>query len=553
MERYSMKADNIKNIISDIDHLPYRAILFDGTWGIGKSYAVNEALEANPNVCKISMFGLKDPKQIYHEALFQLALKNNIGGKIGEIANNVLDGLSKIWDKVGQAKEVVQSIANERELFLLLSKEFTSVHIIVIDDLERMSDDINLEDIFGIIEELKQCNYVKVIVIANTDEIQSDKKVVFEKYNEKVIERIYHITERAEKVTWSKMNIHADFVEKFLEIHKVKNLRALEKAQRFFEDVKLFCNSDMSEQFKEELRLICFAVVVESIENLYYKEIDSDNTNTDSVEKMTNTIGNMLQHRIGRYLYGIKCSTNLVEMILKYYEEGVLNEEQLEAEYKLFLNSGGKSNYYKSDEEIRSVLPILREKMLEAKSLAELNEFADAYVVWSDVLEENNESVLSEYRNILEEMLEKTVLDGKEEMLSYSYDLFHMSAEQIKRIYQEENKEMMKFLIETYVGYLKKTTHGKRAYEYSYKLRNNFDSSYYQDIIISEIDNLYNKISFPVDNVDEDRYHTCYNIMYVLYHSDAEKFLQYCEKIKEDCDHMSRHRIEVLVEEIVKK
>lgn len=55
-----MKADNIKNIISDIDHLPYRAILFDGTWGIGKSYAVNEALEANPNVCKISMFGLKD-------------------------------------------------------------------------------------------------------------------------------------------------------------------------------------------------------------------------------------------------------------------------------------------------------------------------------------------------------------------------------------------------------------------------------------------------------------------------------------------------------------
>ena len=37
-----MKADNIKNIISDIDHLPYRAILFDGTWGIGKSYAVNE-------------------------------------------------------------------------------------------------------------------------------------------------------------------------------------------------------------------------------------------------------------------------------------------------------------------------------------------------------------------------------------------------------------------------------------------------------------------------------------------------------------------------------
>ena len=29
--------------------------------------------------------------------------------------------------------------------------------------------------------------------------------------------------------------------------------------------------------------------------------------------------------------------------------------------------------------------------------------------------------------------------------------------------------------------------------------------------------------------------------MYVLYHLDAEKFLQYCEELKEDCDNMSRH------------
>lgn len=551
VERYSMKADNIEKIISDIDCLPYRAILFDGTWGIGKSYAVNEALTENSNVCKISMFGLKDPKQIYHEALFQLALKNNIGGKIGEIANNVLDGLSKIWDKVGQAKEVVQSIANERELFLLLSKEFSSVHVIVIDDLERMSDDIRLEELFGIIEELKQCNYVKVIVIANTNEIQPDKKVVFDKYNEKVLERIYHITERAEKVEWSKMNIHVEFVEKFLNIHKVENLRTLEKAQRFFEDVKLFCKSDMSEQFLEELRLICFAIVVESIDNLYYKEANSNNT--DSVEKMVSTIGNTLQHRIGRYLYEIKCSGNLVEMLLEYYEEGVLNVDQLDAEYKLFLNSGGKSNYYKSDEEIRRVLPTLREEMIEAKNLAELNQFADSYVVWSDILEENNESVLSEYRKILNKMLKEIVLSGKEEILTYSYDLFHILSEKIKRIYQEENKEMMKFSIETYVKYLKNTTRGKKAYEYSYKLRNKLDSSYYHDVIMTNGDDLYNRISFPVDDVDEDRYHTCYNIMYVLYHLDAEKFLQYCEELKEDCDNMSRHRIDVLIEEIVKK
>ena len=134
----------------------------------------------------------------------------------------------------------------------------------------------------------------------------------------------------------------------------------------------------MSEQFLEELRLICFAIVVESIDNLYYKEANSNNT--DSVEKMVSTIGNTLQHRIGRYLYGIKCSGNLVEMLLEYYEEGVLNVDQLDAEYKLFLNSGGKSNYYKSDEEIKESIAHLREEMIEGKESGRIKSIADSYV-----------------------------------------------------------------------------------------------------------------------------------------------------------------------------
>lgn len=35
-----MRADKIKTIIGNINDLPYKTILFDGTWGVGKSYAV---------------------------------------------------------------------------------------------------------------------------------------------------------------------------------------------------------------------------------------------------------------------------------------------------------------------------------------------------------------------------------------------------------------------------------------------------------------------------------------------------------------------------------
>lgn len=38
---------------------------------------------------------MTDARQIYHEVLFQLALKNKVGGKIGEIANNIIEGSSK--------------------------------------------------------------------------------------------------------------------------------------------------------------------------------------------------------------------------------------------------------------------------------------------------------------------------------------------------------------------------------------------------------------------------------------------------------------------------
>ena len=250
------------------------------------------------------------------------------------------------------------------------------------------------------------------------------------------------------------------------------------------------------------VRLICFAVVVESTDKLYYKEANPDDT--DSMHKTVSDIGNMLEHRLEKYLYGIKCRNNLAKIVLSYYEDGVINKEQLNVEYEVFLKSGDKANYYKSDEEIKRLLPDLRKDMTESSTIIELNQFADSYIIWSDILEENNESVLLEYRNILNKMLKEAVRDGKEADVSYLYELSHMSSDKTKKIYQEEIESMKKFLIETYVEYLQNTTHGKKAYEYSRKLRNYYGDSSYHDIIVSESKKLYNENSFPISEVDEE-------------------------------------------------
>lgn len=551
-----MQADNIYEIVgkyTQSDGLPYKTILFDGAWGIGKSYAINEALNEKDNVCMISMFGLKDASQIYHEVLFQFALQNNAAGRFVERSKNILEGLAVVSDKADKAKDILQSVVKEREIFQLLSKEFEEPHIIVIDDLERISNDINLEEVLGIVEELRKCNYVKIILVAFLEELNKNKenKEIFNKYNEKVIDRIYHITERPQKVNWGNLNIPSDFISDFLKIHDVKNLRTLQKAQNFYDDVKLYFAHISNESFLKEIRLICFAVVVESIDNLYYRK--PDELEQDSTKKILANVYNELPNRINRYLNEIKSSKSLVSMIQQYYEnEILLDKESIDAEYSVFKEYGEIPNFYKSDDDIKAVLPKLRDSMNSAKNITELNKFADEFVFWSDILKIDNSNVLKEYQAKLVKMIEEMINQGNDKLLSYGATMFHLSSKKIAELYEQIADDMRKGFIDACIDYLHNKTTGEEAYNLSYKVREYFNSSFYREYISENIEKLYGSKSFPIGRIDEMQYHTCYNIMYVLYQKDSEKFLAYCDELSNTCDEMSKHRMDTLVRELVK-
>ena len=435
-------------------------------------------------------------------------------------------------------------------MFLLLSKGFDSLHIIVIDDLERVSDRINIEEVFGIVEELKKCNNVKIILVANIDELQENNKEIFKKHNEKVIDRIYHITEKPEKINWGEIGIHAGFMQEFLSVHKVKNLRTLKKAQRFYDDVYILVNQIDNQQFKDEIRLICFAIVVESTDNLYYKQNDNED---DSNKEIFNELHNELLYRILLYLQEVRSSRNLVNILLEYYNNQiVLSTSDIMLEYKIFLQAGNKPNYFKTDDEIRCILPKIEDDIVKATTIGELNRNADEYEIWSETIGEDNASMLDKYREIVRNLLWNEVKKGNEDILGYSYDLWHLEAEKVKEIYEEERNAVRKMVIQHYVDYLKKTTKGKMAFEYSRKLREYCANNYYKEIIKENIDKLYNRKSFPVDEIDSVQYHTCYNIMSVLYHINQDRFLEYSDELSKQCDNMSAHRMDVLIREIIR-
>lgn len=540
-----MKADYIKEIIKEYDKMPYDCILIDGTWGIGKTYAIKDALKERKNVCFVSLFGMKDVQQIFHETFYQLGLKDKNG--IQKIISRLIDVIAVFSKKVGVAKGILESIIKEKELFFELTKTFQELHIIVIDDLERMNDSISMEEMFGIIDEIKRCNYVKVILVANTSEIRN--KEVFEKYSEKVIDRIYQMTEHTDNIAWSKLNIDCGFINQFLKVHKVRNLRTLQKAQNLYDDVRLQLKNEYMDAFYDEIRLACYGIVVESTDGLYYRE--NEDTNNDPVSNVTFNLTNRLEFRIkNHYLRGVRISGNMVDIIQKYYEnKAELNAEEVDGEYQIFLHAGDKANYYKSDEEMKLVLPKLAENIRTENNIGKLIKYADEYLIWSEHLELDTKQILTEYEQKIHDMIYAEVVNGKLDYLSYTIDI-HIQSETNRNIINKLIQDIKIELVRLYVQYLSEDTHGELAYDYSYNLRSFMNNTYYKKAVSGNIDELYNKKSFPIDDVTETQYRTSYNIMNVMYMENRERFLQYCNELKKSCDHMARHRIDVLLKEI---
>lgn len=493
-----MKADYIKEIIDQYGALPYKCILFDGPWGVGKSYAIDQALSDNNSVCHISMFGIKDAQEIYHEVFSQLAMKDK--GKVSEVVSKMVDAGAVVSEKMALVKNIVSSFVKEKELFLNISKTFKKLRLIVIDDLERMQDNIDLKEVFGIIEELKKCNNVKVILVAHKAE--SSDVDLFEKYSEKVIDRTYYITERPENVDWPKLNIHHGFITQFLDIHNVKNLRTLQKAQNLYDDVKLKLKDSYLEEFYDEIRLACFGIVVESIDNLYYKEPDKNQKGTAQILQ---DASNRLEFRINNYyLRGTRISKNMVELLKKYYENEIeLLEDEIEAEYQIFIHAGEKANFYKSDKELELVLPHLADNIRQETNIAKLMRYADEYIIWSEHLQIDTKKTLYEYKEKLHEIIYAEVMKGNIEYLTYGIESFYIQSQTNKKIVKELNETIKIETVKAYVEYLSLSTEGEQAYQYSYFLRSFVNNSYLKDAISGNIDALYNEKSFPIRNVTE--------------------------------------------------
>lgn len=540
-----MNADYVENIIRNIDKQSYKCILVDGAWGIGKSYVVKKALEDKKDrTCMVSLFGMEDVQQIYHEILYQLLLHTSNGGKVVEFLKDSFRILGNFDDRAKSVSTILESHFSEEDMVNSITRKFDEGHIVVIDDLERCKESIELRDFFGVVEKLKSNNHIQVVLIANSEEI-TDKKD-FEKYREKVIDRTFTITENSKSANWSKLGIQGDFADELCKNHPIKNLRTLQKAQDFYNDVKQYAKSIHDEMFMNEVRLICFAIVIEDTDKLYYKPLTEEETKSE-FDKTVRTLQNYFESRVKQYLPGIKSSDALINELYSYYEsKRPLTEEELKVQHKLFVEVGIKPNFYKTDDEIAEYLKSWKEKLAVAKTSYDLTMTANELDTWWCVLNDDDSELLDTYKSMLMTVFaEEFSGEGVKRVGSYDSQYFMNINQSISESYNEVLRTAREILVDKYIEYLRKRIDDKCSEEYAGQLSIwHFERARMSDILEGKLDEFLNRKYFPLAPMNQYKENSSYTLLAILFDARKEQLFEKYEELKPTFSKMDRYRTE---------
>ncbi len=318
----------IKNAVESFLTTPHTGVLMiSGNWGTGKSYFVkHQLLDMIGNVecpeasksgnikevfknkilnlitkngnnylpVMISLFGIGSVKEL--ESAIMGELLNSINGEATSKIKKIWNGTKKVLEKSEKLKEYLDivSLIDYRPGVDVLPKQV----IIVLDDLERFDDKITETEILGFINNLSENIGLKVIVIANEEYLNSNKRK-FGAFKEKVVEKTLYYspniptiakemiaslkdTEFKEFIDSSSL-ISSSFdpegsvspkdktrVKQYLE--SLSNLRTLKFAinhfNRIFTLVKEYAVSQEKHvtDFKEELEYFWFSILAISME-----------------------------------------------------------------------------------------------------------------------------------------------------------------------------------------------------------------------------------------------------------------------------------------------
>lgn len=292
---------------------PY-ALQIDGEWGAGKTYFIKNNVmstlkEKGNYPVYFSAYGFNDLSDLKQELFYQIisALGSNkntlssiskINKKFKKISN-ILDN-SKL-KSIGLISDWILESYNNAKLNSSTAEQSI---VIFIDDLERVSKEIDLKDLLGfILNELLEKMKCKVIILSNSSEISDSEE--FKKIKEKVISRTvkfkYDMSTIEDMILKKSRNIfikkYSSWIKTVLESQQVitekkgLNMRTLFSIIEMFDfveskllvEINKLESNDLKTKMRKSIFLNIFVITNE------YKLGNIDEESLKSLDGLTNT------------------------------------------------------------------------------------------------------------------------------------------------------------------------------------------------------------------------------------------------------------------------
>lgn len=162
-------------------------LAIDGPWGAGKSFFLKEFIEESKDslrypVITLSLFGLSS----------LAALEEKLASLISSRVLKSLDILTKAAKVAIPGLDIQVTPSAALTWFFTQNKSSTEPPLIlVIDDLERLSENISMTECLGFFNDLVEKYNCRVVFVMNKEEILITHQTQFENYKEKVIRNTF--------------------------------------------------------------------------------------------------------------------------------------------------------------------------------------------------------------------------------------------------------------------------------------------------------------------------------------------------------------------------
>ncbi len=193
-------------------------ISINGKWGVGKTYFWHDFKEelTDKKTAYVSLFGKEKIADIRTDIFLQVMSKNEkIVTKTKELVKSIKIPLIDISTLIAS----------------LDSQDFKDI-IVCFDDFERLSS-IKLEEVLGLISELKEQKQCKIVMILNEEELEPEDQETLSKYKEKIVDYEFNYDPSPSdslNILKDKLTVFKGYpLEKYLIEHKVNNIRIISR------------------------------------------------------------------------------------------------------------------------------------------------------------------------------------------------------------------------------------------------------------------------------------------------------------------------------------